>query len=423
MEDTIAADPGPRRAPADARVIAVGAGPLGPPLALLLARAGIRVLLLERQRDFAREFRGEVVLPTGRDVLEQMGLGEAVEALPRSEPNRFMLYVNRKLVIEAELDPEFLGGKPMAISQPALLERLIAEGGKHPSFEFRRGASVKEVLRTEGRATGVRVRSEDGETEIPARLVIGTDGRSSVVRRDSGIEIHADRVPMDIVWCKFPPLDDPSLAAPETPWVRAYVGGGHLLIAYVSFDGQIQVAWVIFKGSFGELRRRGLPEWIEEMAKHASPELAAHFRRYADQVSHPFLLDTASDRVLSWSAPGLLLLGDAAHTMSPVGGQGINVGLRDVLVAANHLVPALRAGDADRVQAACRAIEAERVGEVQRIQRLQALPPKVILGTAWWARVVRRLVPHLVQRSFVQREALERFGVFFRGDGPVRLEI
>ena len=407
----------------EAPVIIVGAGPVGASLALLLARRGIRVLLLERQRDFAREFRGEVVLPTGKDALQEMGLAELVRGLPRSEPARFCIYIEHKLILEAGFNPELIGGTPAAISQPALLEGLVAEGNKHPSFEFRRGTSVKQVLREGGRTVGVRVRDEDGEQQLRGRLVIGTDGRSSVVRRDSGIQIPADAVPMDIVWCKFPALPDAPGDAPGTAWVRVYIGGGHLLIAYVSYDGQVQVGWIIFKGTFGALRRRGLRDWIEKMANHASPDLAAHFRRYADQVSHPFLLDTASDRVLSWSAPGLLLLGDAAHTMSPVGGQGINVGLRDAVVAANHLVPALRAGAADGIEAACRAIEAERVGEITRVQRLQALPPKVILGTAWWARSLRSLVPHLINRSFVQQEALKRFGIFFRGDGPVRLEV
>ena len=407
----------------DAPVIIVGAGPVGASLALLLARRGIRVLLLERQRDFAREFRGEIVLPTGRDALQQMGLADLVNSLPRSEPSRFRLYIEHKLVLDTGFNAELIGGTPAAISQPALLEGLIAESKKHPHFEFRRGASVKQVLREGGRAAGVRVRDEDGDQQLRGRLVIGADGRSSVVRRDSGIRIHADAVPMDIVWCKFPPLPDAPGHAPGTAWVRAYVGGGHMLIAYVSHDDQVQVGWIIYKGTFGELRRRGLREWIEEMANHVSPDLAAHFRRYADQVSHPFLLDTASDRVLSWSAPGLLLLGDAAHTMSPVGGQGINVGLRDALVAANHLVPALRTGTDHEIEAACRAIEAERVGEITQVQRLQALPPKVILSTAWWAKSLRSLVPYLINRSFVQQEALKRFGIFFLGDQPVRLEV
>ena len=255
-------------------------------------------------------------------------LERRADGLPRSEPDRFLIYIDLKLVLEAAMNPELIGGVPVVISQPALLEALVAEGRKHPSFEFRRGASVKEVLREGGRAVSVRVREEDGERKLRARLVIGADGRSSVVRRDSMIQIHADSVPMDIVWCKFPPLPDNAQDAHGNGWLRGYLGGGHLPIAYVSFDGQIQVGWIIFKGSYGELRRRSLPVWIDEMANHVSPDLAAHFRRDADQVSHPFVFDTASDRVRSWSAPGLLLLGDAAHTMSPVGAQGINVGLR-----------------------------------------------------------------------------------------------
>jgi 2-polyprenyl-6-methoxyphenol hydroxylase-like FAD-dependent oxidoreductase len=303
-----------------------------------------------------------------------------------------------------------------------LLEALVAEAEKHPSFEFRRGVSVREVLRESGRATGVRVHDENREERIPARLVIGTDGRSSVVRRDSGIPVHADAVPIDIVWCKFPPLPDTESEMPGRAWVRGYLGNGHLLLSYVTYDGQVQVGWIIFKGGFGALRRRGMPQWVEEMAHQTSPDLAAHFRRHRDQITHPFLLDTASDRVRTWSAPGMLLLGDAAHTMSPVGGQGINVGLRDTIVAANHLLPALRRPDDVAIENACRAIEAERVDEITKVQRLQALPPRLVFGTAWWARGIRRLLPHLVRRSFVQQNALKQLGAFFRGTTDVRLE-
>ncbi len=401
-------------------VIIVGAGPVGATLALLLARDGIRVLLLERQRNFEREFRGEIVLPTGNDALEEMRLTEIVRSVPFTRADRIKFYMDRKPVFEGRLDPEVLGGEFLAVSQPALLERLVAEGEKYPHFEFRRGAGVMEVLEENGRACGVRVREKEGESRISGRLIIGTDGRASVVRRDSKIPVRRDRVVLDVVWCKFPPLvdtDDPSYAG---NWIRAYAGGGHLLVSYISHDGNIQVGWIILKGTYGDLRDRGMEQWIDAMANHVSPELGDHFRQHAGAITHPFLLDTASDCVTAWSAPGLLLLGDAAHTISPVGGQGINVGLRDSLVAANHLVPALRGGDETEIEAACRAVEAERIDEVREIQRLQSLPPKVVLGMAWWARLIRRMVPHLIERPRVQQAALGRARIFFEGDGPIR---
>src|SRR6185503_18483078 len=113
--------------------------------------------------------------------------------------------------------------------------------------------------------------------------------------------------------------------------------------------GRLQIAWIIAKGSFGELRRHVIAGWLTEMAAHGSADLAAHLLAQRDAITHPFLLDVICDRLERWTVPGLLLLGDAAHPMSPVGAQGINIALRDALVAANHLIPALT-GDASPEQ-------------------------------------------------------------------------
>ena len=160
----------------------------------------------------------------------------------------------------------------------------------------------------------------------------------------------------------------------------------------------LQVGWVILKGTFGDLRGRGIEQWMEEMANHVSPDFADHLRAHRDAVQKPFLLDVVSDCVDCWSTPGALVIGDAAHTMSPVGGQGINVALRDAIVAANHLVPVLSqpAPHDNLIAAALDAIEAERMAEVRPIQALQAQPPKVLLSRAWWGDPVRRMVAALL---------------------------
>jgi 2-polyprenyl-6-methoxyphenol hydroxylase-like FAD-dependent oxidoreductase len=387
--------PESQQRPRTQRVIVVGAGPAGASLAFLLARRGVEVILLERQTDFAREFRGEVLLPGGLEALHQMGLASELDSVPHVTLERVEIYVNGRPRVRAGFDPETFGPlAPRWMSQPGLLELLVAKAGAHPSFRLERGATVRNLVHADGRCVGVRVLGAAGERELRADLVVGADGRSSVVRRRAELREDRDATPMDVVWCKLPL---PEYARRDRV-LRGYLGGGHLLLAAPIYDGRLQIAWVIRKGSFGELQERGMPACLEEMAKHVSPDLAEHLRRHAHDAVEPFLLWTVSDRVRDWTAPGLLVIGDAAHTMSPVGAQGINIALRDALVAANHLVPALLATDADpaALDAACRRVQAEREPEVAAIQRLQARAPRILLNRAWWARGLLWILPLLV---------------------------
>jgi len=223
---------------------------------------------------------------------------------------------------------------------------------------------------------------------------------------------------MDIVWCKLPCPDG---------WqgVRAFVGSGHLLVAYRTWDDTLQLGWVILKGTFGELRKRGIDQWIAEMANHVSADLAAHLRRHADAAQKPFLLDTVSDCVSRWSAPGALVIGDAAHTMSPVGGQGVNIALRDSVITANHLLGVLAdpTPDPAAVDAALAAIEAERMAEVAVIQEMQAQPPKVVLSRAWWGEPVRQLAGLLLKRQAVRARVADRVAAFPFGITEVELTV
>ena len=402
-----------------AHVLIVGAGPAGASLAHLLAHRGIEVTLLERQRDFAREFRGEFLMPSGVDALAQMGLGESLAAVPSYTLEAGAFYLNGRLVFSAELDAASQEDRPpRAVSQPGLLEMLVAEADKSPHFRLERGASVKELLVEGGRVVGVRARSEDGEHDLRADLVVGADGRGSAVRRRGGLTARKLGTPMDIVWCKLP--------CPESwPGVRFYAGRGHLLAGYHTWDDSLQLGWVILKGTFGDLRSKGIEQWVEEMANHVSPDFAAHLRAHAETARNPFLLSTLSDCVERWSSPGLLVIGDAAHTMSPVGGQGINIALRDAIVAANRLVPVLSgpALDPGRLDAALRAIEEERMREVGVIQRLQAKPPKLLLSRAWWGEPVRRALAALLSRERVRERLGGRAGAFTTGITDVRLSV
>jgi 2-polyprenyl-6-methoxyphenol hydroxylase-like FAD-dependent oxidoreductase len=298
--------------------------------------------------------------------------------------------------VRASFDPTTFGDlAPRWTSQPALLEMLVRECRRSPSFRFERGTAVRDLIHDGERVVGVRL---DGGREQHADLVVGADGRTSIVRRRAEVAVENDPTPIDVVWCKLPVPD--WFAA--DPHLRAYVGGGHLLIAAPVYGGHMQIAWIIAKGKYGELRGRGMADWLEQMALHVSPDLAEHIRRHRDASVQPFLLNTVSDRVAHWSRPGVLLIGDAAHTMSPVGGQGLNIAIRDAIVAANHLVPVFERGGASQadIDGASVRIEQERVPEIVEIQRLQAVPPRVVLRDTWWTRLALVLLPHFLRSNF-----------------------
>ena len=405
-----------------APILIIGAGPAGASLAYVLASRGIAVTLIERQRDFAREFRGEALMPSGVAALAEMGLGDLLDAVPHQVPDSLALYRDGKLALSARVaDVLGPGVRALTVSQPHLLEAIVARASEHASFALLRGASVRELLRNAaGRVCGVRVDGESGAREIPARLVVGADGRASAVRRRGAFAVTQTGAPLDIVWAKLP---WPGCYGDSRP-VRGYLGRAHLLIALPAPDGQLQIAWVIRKGSYGELRKRGAEDWVREMAAHVSPDLAEHIRAHASEISRPFLLDAETDRVRGWAKPGVLLIGDAAHTMSPVGAQGVNVALRDAVVAANQLVPALRA-DADEpaLDAAAARVEPERGPEIDAIQAVAKRPPLVVMGTFPGAELVRAAVLALAGTPLGRRAIARTGALFLHGLRAVKLDV
>ena len=183
---------------------------------------------------------------------------------------------------------------------------------------------------------------------------------------------------------------------------------------------------MILKGTFAELRSQGIQAWVDEMANHVAPAFANHLRAHSSDATRPFLLQSLSDRVEHWSARGALLIGDAAHTMSPVGGQGVNIALRDAIVAANHLVPVLRGTatpDPEAIDRALAAIEVERLPEVEPIQDFQAQPPKLVLSRAWWGEPLRRIAAALVSLPAVRARIGQRVAMLTFGVTDVRLRV
>jgi 2-polyprenyl-6-methoxyphenol hydroxylase-like FAD-dependent oxidoreductase len=248
----------------------------------------------------------------------------------------------------------------LMLPQARFLEFVTAEAQKHPNFRLVMGARVKELIEEDGKIRGVRYGGPDGPCEVRAHLTVGADGRFSRTRRLAGLEAFKGSPPMDVFWFNLPREPDD----PEDAGAVFRFGPGSLLVL-MDHSEHWQVGYIIKKGDYGRLRSAGLPALRRSVAELA-PELA-------DRVGHlqdwkrGSLLAVESDSLHRWYRPGLLLIGDAAHVVSPVGGIGINVAIQDAVVAANVLGGPLESG---------------RLGlrDLAAVQRRRELPTRLIQG-------------------------------------------
>lgn len=308
------------------------------------------------------------------------------------------------------------------VPQPAVLQMLADEAGKHPCFRLEVGVTVRDFLRENGRVIGVRASAADGPREYRADLVVGADGRHAATRKHGGFsELSGSQEAYDILWLK---VSCPDAYPDRTTFLMARAAN-RAGLAFPTADGQLQVGLVIPKGGFAALRARSAEEWTEELIGAFPAYLADHLRAHRDVVAGATLLNVVCGRLTEWTAPGLLLIGDAAHPMSPVGGQGVNIALRDALVAANYLCPVLTAGaDPTAIDAATRRVQDERWPEIVAVQQMQQHQARILIAPdRWSSRLLNRLLPWLVRTGLLQWLQRKEYQVLSDGAVPVRLVV
>ena len=354
----------------------VGGGPGGAVAALLLARAGVDVMLLEAHPDFDREFRSDTIHPSTMEVMDALGLAERLLGRRHSKIRRMSLQTEEGAFTVADLSR--LKTKFPYITmmpQTSFLEFVVGEARRYPNFRLLMNARVRELVEEGGVVRGVRYESQDGEKhEVRAALTLGADGRGSRVRRLAGFEPERTSPPMDVLWFGLPRKEDD----PKDAVFR--VGRGRVAILLERPD-HWQVGYVIPKGTFPGLRRAGVESFGQDFAA-VVPEMADRVSCLEDwrQIS---LLSVESGRCKEWYKPGLLLIRDAAHTMSPVGGVGINYATQDAVAAANALSgPLLLEGRGRTTGLDVRHLAA--------VQRRRELPTR--LGQAFQALIQRRFL-------------------------------
>ena len=325
-----------------------GGGPAGMMLGLLLARAGVDVIVLEKHADFLRDFRGDTIHPSTLDVMDELGLGDDFFKLPHDEVRQLSAVAAGVSTPVGDFT-HVPSRRKMLVFMPQweFLDFLAARARRYRAFRLLMQAEAIDLIRKDNRVVGLLVKMADGVKPIRAALIVAADGRHSTVRARSGLEAIEFGAPMDVLWMRLTRRsDDPGQAL-------GYLGTRKVLVM-LGRGSYWQCGLIIPKGSYAEIQRRGL-EAFQQDVRACAPFLGDRVRELDDWDAIK-LLTVQVDRLRKWSRDGLLCIGDAAHAMSPIGGVGINLAIQDAVAAANLLWRSFRRGspsprDLQRVQA------------------------------------------------------------------------
>jgi 2-polyprenyl-6-methoxyphenol hydroxylase-like FAD-dependent oxidoreductase len=391
-----------------------GGGPAGMMLGLLLARAGVDVVVLEKHADFLRDFRGDTIHPSTLDVLADLGLLDRFLALPHQQVETLTGYVEDEPFVIADFRRLKTARRFIAlIPQWDFLDFLADEAGRYPNFRLIRRAEAKDLVRRAGRVAGVSAETADGPLKVEADLVVGADGRRSTIREAAGFEIERLGAPMDVMWFRLP------LKEADGSATGGRFSAGGLFVTIYRGD-YWQCALVIPKDGADMVRAEGLAAFRARVARLApfSADGRLDDIREWDQVS---VLSVAVDRLTCWHAPGLLCIGDAAHAMSPVGGVGINLAIQDAVAAGNLLAGPLRERRLSEADLA--RVQQRRMFPTRLTQAMQVAVQNRVVSPTLASR--GRLAPPLALRLMRRFPALTAFPARLVGVGvrPERVTV
>ena len=347
----------------------VGGGPAGMMLGYLLGRAGVRTLVLEKHADFLRDFRGDTVHPSTLRIMHELGLLEDFLKLPHSELHAMSMEVSDQSFKLADFSRLASPGNFTALMPQWDFLNFLAEKGRvFPSLQIMMSTQATDLLRAGGRIVGVKARASADDLEIRADLVVGCDGRSSIIRAASGLVVQDLGAPIDVLWFRLSKQPgDPSQVLGRLSKTK--------MLVTIDRSDYWQCAFVIRKGGIDEIHAAGLAAFrtsVGEIASHLAKRMEE--LRSFDDIK---LLSVSLDRLNTWSKPGLLCIGDAAHAMSPVGGVGINLAIQDAVATANLLAEKLAVGSASDED--LDAVRRRRLFPVKVIQGLQVTIHKRVL--------------------------------------------
>jgi 2-polyprenyl-6-methoxyphenol hydroxylase-like FAD-dependent oxidoreductase len=346
-----------------------GGGPAGVMLGFLLARAGVEVVVLEKHADFFRDFRGDTIHPSTLELMSELGFLDQFLQLPHQKVDRMTALIGAERVAAVDLTHLPTRCKYIALMpQWDFLNFIAAQGKRYPTFDLRMNTEATDLIEERGRVVGVVAKGPDGDVSIRADLVVGCDGRHSIVREKAGLKSDDYGAPMDVLWFRLSRKDS------DDSETFGHFEAGAMMIMLNRGD-YWQCAYVIPKGGIDQVKAEGLDAFRKRVL-FMSPFLGDRVDELKsfDDVK---LLTVAVDRLRQWWRPGLICIGDAAHAMSPIGGVGVNMAVQDAVAAANRLAAPLKAGTAGDDD--LRAIEARRTFPMRFTQGLQLIIQKRII--------------------------------------------
>ncbi len=391
------------------RCCIAGGGPAGMMLGFLLARAGVSVVVLEKHADFLRDFRGDTIHPSTLEVMHELGILQDFLRRPHQEVRELGGQIGDEYVSLVDFSHlpthcRFLALMP----QWDFLDFLASHAKRYPTFKLEMHCEVIDLLQEEGRVVGVRAKTPNGPFEIRADLIIGADGRHSVVREKAELKVDKFGAPMDVLWFRV------SRQPSDGEQTLGRIARGRMMVMLNRGD-YWQCAYLIRKGDFEQIKQKGLEAFRDDIVS-----VTPFLRDRVDELKawEPIkLLTVLVDRLQKWYRPGLLCIGDAAHAMSPIGGVGINLAIQDAVAAANILADRLSRGTATMV-------------DLERVQWRREFPTRVTQGVQVFIqdRLIQRILGSneqvrlpwpvkLIKRwPFLRRIPARLLGVGFRAE-------
>lgn len=380
-------------------------------LGLLLARAGVEVIVLEKHADFFRDFRGDTIHPSTLELMHELGMLDEFLRLPHQELRR----VKIKFEDEEIAGPDF-SHLPTRCKYIAMMPQwdflnfLTTQAKRYPTFQLLMKAEATGLIEDGERIVGVRAKTEQGELDVRADLVVGADGRDSLLRERAGMEVEDFGVPIDVLWFRI------AKSAEDAEPALGRIRNGKMMVT-INRGDYYQCGYIIRKGAFEGIKRRGLEAFRDEIVgvapflRDTAPEI--------DDWDKVKLLTVQVNRLLQWYRPGLLFIGDAAHAMSPAGGVGINLAIQDAVASSNLLADKLRRGNCGTND--LRLVQQRREWPARMTQAIQIFIHRRMFGSRsdpgralsfpWPARTLLWLLTPLLRRV-----AARVIGIGFRAE-------